>query len=990
MEQWHCNLLYKILRYARGLNNMTKRTLTRYFGRTIFKTFRSYTEHKAFMPRKQLPVMAPSAKSPKNTNRKQKRSLNALAIAEQQNPVQHKLRSNRLGEIDQVSIKRKRGSEPESFQQESGPQVKKRTGAPKDRFGNEIEVGSDSDGNEWVLGQVHSDEDSDIESDEAMAESDEDRFDSFTFRGSSTVKLSPKSRKKSEESNREGNLSQDLELQKPRDSQESSEGLGDDAVDLTAILDASDRDDDEASSITGSMAVDDIYNNSSSTADDLVLETDSSVDGEDPTLSVSGRETDAVNPEKLEYLRALVSRMDSKNQDMSQRHSFVSNAYETTNPSEFGISSTTKLTVQDLFPSITDSNLKKSLKLLASNDFAPPKGRNLPRKLNVPLAKRQLDRLDRAAAYAKSKETLNRWIETVKHQRRAEHILFPLQDPQAISPHGRQRLVPTTQSQPLTDLESAIHQILLDSGLTPMKPHFDDDEAFEELPKNKLSLEEVQAQTAELRRARELLFREETRAKRIKKIKSKSYRRVHRKERERNSLQEKNAMVAAGLDNSETEQERNDRRRAEERIGARHRDSKWARDVKESGKATWHEESRSAVTDMARRAEELRRRMDGKEAVIDENDSSSSDSESRDGTEGEHQKKLRNLQGRLDRLHDNDNIPGPGIKSNLSSLKFMRNADALRKARNDAAEQLLRKQLTWKDNPSEDDEIEGAGRRSYGPTKNQNHPVETLIIREQRSEFEEREGTEHDDESSQGFVEHDEQDIIVNSAFNSKPNISMKKTWIPQRHVYNHHESAKDASLENPENPWLASKKSSKKTNQKIKDAQRTAIVSNNLVVENIAAHRGGSDLLILSRHPRMEKDLKVTQGFETRLSIQDLESADENETPNRLPFFMRNQDLVRQAFAGDEVVAQFVKEKQETVRDEEEKTIDATLPGWGNWTGTGISKKERRRNMGKVLVRVEGIQKERRQDAKLDGVIINEKRIKKVGDAKRRDNAAF
>jgi U3 small nucleolar RNA-associated protein 14 len=34
-------------------------------------------------------------------------------------------------------------------------------------------------------------------------------------------------------------------------------------------------------------------------------------------------------------------------------------------------------------------------------------------------------RLDRAAAYEKSKETLNRWLETVKANRRAEHLSFP-------------------------------------------------------------------------------------------------------------------------------------------------------------------------------------------------------------------------------------------------------------------------------------------------------------------------------------------------------------------------------------------------------------------------------------------------------------------------------------------------------------------------------------------------------------------------------------
>ena len=46
---------------------------------------------------------------------------------------------------------------------------------------------------------------------------------------------------------------------------------------------------------------------------------------------------------------------------------------------------------------------------------------------------------------------------------------------------------------------------------------------------------------------------------------------------------EKDALTAAGVDDSESEKERQDRRRAEERMGARHREGRWAKGVKDSG-----------------------------------------------------------------------------------------------------------------------------------------------------------------------------------------------------------------------------------------------------------------------------------------------------------------------------------------------------------------------------------------------------------------------
>jgi U3 small nucleolar RNA-associated protein 14 len=63
---------------------------------------------------------------------------------------------------------------------------------------------------------------------------------------------------------------------------------------------------------------------------------------------------------------------------------------------------------------------------------------------------------------------------------------------------------------------------------------------------------------------------------------------------------------------------------------------------------------------------------------------------------------------------------------------------------------------------------------------------------------------------------------------------------------------------------------------------------------------------------------------------------------------------------------------------DEDEKIVDETLPGWGSWVGEGISRREKRKNKGKVLRKQEGIKPKDRKDFKLKNVIINQKRVKK------------
>ena len=945
------------------------------------------------MPGRQSTI-APSAKkskSKKSAQKAGKRSLNALAIAEQQHPQRTKHRQGRLGEIEDGSIKRKKRPPQEDPEQEDDPRRSKKPRAgDKDRFGNEIEGGSDSDGNEWVLGQVDSEDDSDLDSDEAMGDSDEERFEGFAFRGSSSAKSSRKHCKTVvNESLKNDELSQINLHENSHDSDNSAEeddDFGDEAVDLATMLDASDEEVGESrksrdSERRGREA-------RQSEHKDHAMDTEFLVE-EESVLSYSEDEDTIADPAKLASLQQLVSNMDDQDKHQTSRHKPIPNAQETTTPSEYGLNPKQKLTIADLLPSVTDPHLKRSLKLLADDDARPSgKRTGIPKKLDVPLAKRQQDRLNRTAAYEKSKKTLDRWIDTVKHNRRAEHLSFPLQDPEALAAQGSERLLPTSHSQPITDLESTIQNILQESGLAPNNNKSEEDQlqAFEELETRKMPIEMVQARRAELRHARELLFREEIRAKRIKKIKSKSYRRVHRKERERTAQQEKDALAAAGVDNSESEQERQDRRRAEERMGARHRESKWAKGVKETGRALWDENARDGVTEMARRGEDLRKRIEGKEVAGEDGISVSSETDSDEGdgqsyVENGDERKAQRLHRRLQKLGEiangqDSHAEGPG--SSLASLKFMRNAEAHRMSINNAEVENMRRDLAGEESPSEEDLADGPGRRTYGPMKERLSRAK-MTRPEERNEFEER-GSDYENEIALGDPEEEDLQLIVDTATTSGENNPSKKHSISRDCLKKHSAPTNEPIAEIVENPWLSS--SSKKANnrdRKAQDSQAPAIITNSLpeTSKNIVTTttKPRSALKGARSGEKPQNGIPLSDAKES-LDVNDSET--DEEEMGQMPFVLRNQDLVRKAFAGDEVVADFEKEKAEIAHNEDSKTIDATLPGWGNWTGEGLGKKVQKRNKGRILKTEEGVPKERRKDAKLDKVVINEKRVKK------------
>jgi U3 small nucleolar RNA-associated protein 14 len=896
-----------------------------------------------------MPSKAPKAKTKKN------RALNAFAIAAQENPERMKVKRHRLGDLEGADRPKKRGRAEEDGEEEEEDdesQKKKRKAAPKGRFDElDIDEGSDSEGNEWKMGQVDSDDDSDLDSDDAFGESDEEKYEGFTFSGNTQKSKKPAKK-------RAGNMNLDEEEQSEDESDDDS--LGEDAIDLAAMLDATEGNSEDEAEKPDNEDEDEESNEENSGEDE----------SEDESMS-SFSDDDDNDPDKLAALQNLVANLPqadlTSQAQVTQRHDGAS---EYATPSNFGVTSKTKLTLQDLgLPSVSDPHVKKSLKLLAAEAKGDSGKNGISGKLAVPLARRQQDALDRSAAYEKTKETLDRWTDTVKHNRRAEHLVFPLPDADHASMTANTRLMPTTTSKPFNDLEATIQSILEESGLATADGKDDEDKIreFEELKTNKMSLEEVKARRDQLRMARELMFREEVRSKRIKKIKSKSYRRVHRKEREKEERLNKEALLEAGIMPSEDEIEAQDRRRAEERMGSKHRGSKWAKATKETGRAAWDEDARQGITEMARRDEELRKRVEGRSVRREEaDDDSFSDSEDygSDEEDGD-EKTLR----RLEALK-NPESGGSGTGTRLSNMKFMLKADAQRKKENDSMVEQMRRELAGEDSQSEGEQ-DDVGRRAFGPGSKKT--TEESSGKTNRNEFEEPGGSDISDveqTSKPGEEQPAAATKKTTKSQQSKPSFSgiqfegfdsVTATKLTSTITTVDHEGGAWSQAPIRKDP---SSERRRKANQR----------SN---VEELDITNAAMIAAPLSK-PKKEKTAKPKKNSTVLLDAGSEDEPDSDAGPN-LPFAIKDTALIARAFAGADVVGEFEKEKRQMIEEEEEKVVDNTLPGWGSWTGDGVSKREKAKNKGRFLTKTAGIKEENRKDKKLDKVIINEKRVKKV-----------
>ena len=922
---------------------------------------------------------APSAarSSQKSFNRRKRgRNLDAFAIASAENPERLGVRESRLGHNDDAeeeekrrSAKRRRVDEEQESDAERG-QDGYGGGGPSDD-----DDGSEADLPKWREGSVDDEDDEEVDSDEAFGSEDEEQFEGFAFQGSLGKKGSGKRPGKKDQAKMKAPVNAAKSGQGPDEEeafdlnedelsedggQDSDDNLGSDAVDLADVLDDSESQDEEETG-KSQLGTSRGLGNAGSLSEGSFSDFD---DNEEPAGSAKLDQ----NPPKntLSYRNKL--------DDLSDDDDIDSSGSEPENEHSDLNKHAQLDEIWDLMQEpgkgdqrVQDQNRAESLAFLG-----PGVSRVNDNKIETVtpyLPKRQQDKESRVAAYGETKKTLDRWLDTVKRNREADHLYFPLKHPDAHGAQGLNKMLPpdTSITKPTkkgssNDLENAIQGILKESGFG-----VEDEKTreAEELQEKKLPMEEVLARRAELRKARDLLFREEHRAKRVNKIKSKAYRRAHRRDRDKAAQQERNMMVAAGLELSEDEREENDRRRAAERMGARHKESKWAKNVKSTGRMTWDDEARSGVEDMARRNEELKRRMEGKKVRQEGSDGGESDDESDLESAEEDEDTMRNKLSK--EFNDIDSSEQPsGSGSRLMSLGFMQKAEEQRRKQNAEAVEGLRRDLAGEESPDESEPAGPVGRKTFGLPKLQEQPDQNRR-KEKLNEFEEGSASE---------IEADHIKVSTHEAQPEREAIHNRRGLLQQESRPPLKSALKDGAK-------LAEQPSSK---AKTHESPRGDLPPPN------------DSQFTLVPHPALQRQ-NIEKGPKSLPQLRGMDSDDEQNDDAELDLKTTNEDLVAAAFGGDDAVAEedFNREKREAAEEEDDQIVDESLPGWGGWIGAGISQKKSKRQKKQQQQKrqqqaskndkpgnrfqkkvQDGVKPADRRDAKLPNVILSEKRIKK------------
>lgn len=546
-----------------------------------------------------------------------------------------------------------------------------------------------------------------------------------------------------------------------------------------------------------------------------------------------------------------------------------------------------------------------------------------------PLSRQESDRIQRDVAFQKAAAEVTRWSGVIKQNQRAEQLVFPLHQEPA-GPRPVERLVcgwkaRTPLEEEIFSLLTANKQPVNDPVLTPA----------EEASMRAMSLEEAKIRRAELQKARALQSYYESRARRERRIKSKKYHKVHNKAKRKELLKQFEEMAKTDPAAALEELRKMEVARMQERMTLKHQNSgKWAKS--KAIMAKYDQGARKAMQEQLEVNKELTMKVA---------------SQLNNGDDEEEE-----AQAEEEVLPDFVNDAERGVDPSNPWMRGKLSEDAAQEERSDAVDLTAEKEVanTADKEEEEDQEVEETEeevllREFENRRKMRQAQDEAAVITVEDDEEKEEEDEEPDKEEEElseftnlfrEIAEGDrEAEVATNAPALLEEGLRRVRTLEEVELLSQEESTPQEATPQPPAAAPPAESKSSKKKKRK----------------------RGIELKEVLTKRT---KDLHVPLA----LTMEDGEDVEEQPDQRR---------IIREAFAGDDVVSDFLKDKKTQEDATKPKVVDLTLPGWGEWGGIGLkpSRAKRRRFRTKVAAPPPP-----RRDQNLTGVIISEKRNAAVG----------
>lgn len=688
-----------------------------------------------------------------------------------------------------------------------------------------------------------------------------------------------------------------------------------------------------------------------------------------------GDDDDSEENDGGQYMLDLLKKLEepndngkTQNADALARAAAAANIAE----SEFASSVMKKgnLTLGSLMEGLKDTKgftqIQKSMKKIVEGEAA-----------QVPVSRIISKRAERRVHYENQSKEVTGWVDTVQQNRQAETLDFrPKERLNVTKDNLVEKFVPTT------DFEKAVHAALQQAGQQDEEAILKAEEtAFlaqqDDLGNNELTMEEYKKRRSQLAKMRALMFYHEQKRHRINKIKSKKYRRIRKKQREKSKASEIEAEAQENPELLRELEEKEEVERMKERMTLAHKNtSKWAKKILKRGKNV-DTDTRKALSAQLKRGDDLRKKIN---STRNENDSD--DSESEDLVESA--RKVLQESGK--------DTNEEGEERGLFKLKFMQKGiEKQREQAKEEARQLLREleaneKLDDYDEAIMYDSEDGSNAMQKKPKVASKEDMKEVMadgefvassLKFGKSNAVSMSGGIDIDlapsasgEDTRGTIFISEHTSTMASDRKNEWAKNKLKTRTAKKKKHRQKDNGPD-SIEKAEdsNPWINETAGEKKA---IASPLQTGVVDVERVLDVLAQ---GNEHVSTST---------VTEAGSKKM-------VDDKKEPKSITM-LSQEELVRRAFATPddrEIDEDFANEKAEVEDEENDVKTDAqrkkekrmqVVSGWGSWAGEGTAAPKPPQKLPKKLQPpLKKESKRKRQDARLPNVIIREKRQKKT-----------
>ncbi|XP_072451171.1 U3 small nucleolar RNA-associated protein 14 homolog A isoform X2 [Chiloscyllium punctatum] len=630
--------------------------------------------------------------------------------------------------------------------------------------------------------------------------------------------------------------------------------------------------------------------------------------------------------------------------------------------SEFTVSSegaNEKIELSDLLrtirPSLSSlSTVKKQLKTFEKTN----------KTLDLPLSKQQSEKIQRSLAYEKTSKEVTKWNHTVLQNRKAEQLIFPLNAEQ-LTVKPVEEMIAGWKAR--TPLEQEIFNLLHKNKQPVSVPALT---AAEQASIRAMSLQEAKERRAELQKARVLQSYYEAKAKRSKKIKSKKFHKVMKKIKQKEILKRFEELKKTKPEEALEELNKMEQRRIEERMTLRHQNSgKWAKS--KIIMAKYDTEARSAI----RKQLEQNKRLTTKVQAPSESEDEVEPEVNRDETVP-------------DFVNDPEMnaVANPWMLGKLSAnpKRFeARETEIVAPAKNDENEGS-----DDEENLSEDELLlqEFEKRRRIHKEGDGELAGSSVFVDESKDE----ESMRNNEDKERGAVPDDqsekEQYLEDVNEFNHLfqkliENKSDPMSRNPKKYQRKNKKMALEKSeedvqmLEKPEEPILDEQLERKRTVEDLEtliqeechDLNEASALDTPRISEDAVDSENKTNATTEGRMNQLINPKNVLNVTSKSIKMPLVPTAVEEENEE----YEDQRTVIQEAFASDDVIDDFIKDKQKHVDASKPKDIDLTLPGWGEWGGQGLQPSAKKRKR----FRIKAAPPPPRKDQHLPNVIINEKR---------------